>query len=83
MKITGVSRRGVQGVLKKNREEGCVDTKERSGRPVSKATQEVKDRIRKKVARNPKWTIAQLARDENMSRKTMSKVVASLGLKSK
>ncbi len=83
MGATGVSRRGIQRILKKWREEGAVETKKRSGRPVSKNTPEMRDRVRKKVMRNPKRSISQLAKEESVSRDTMKRAVHMMGLVSK
>ena len=82
-KQLNVSIKTVYNVLKRFKETASTATKSIPGRKRSVRTKRLVDTIRKKVSRNPRRSIRQMAKDLKVSRRTVGRVVKEgLGLTS-
>lgn len=78
-----VSRHMVYNCKKRFKETGDARRKHGGGRPRTKNTPDLRKAIKAKVKRNPRRSLRRLAKDHDVSRKTISNCVKDLSLRSR
>ena len=73
----------VYRTIKRYNETGSVLDKQRSGRPRSIRTPGLKNSVRCRIFRNPRWSMRKMAREFKVNHETMRKLVSEdLGMRS-
>lgn len=82
VKVHGIKRDFVYRTIRRLRETGTVKDRPRSGRPRSARTKNRIKRIREKIRRIPERSARKMAKDENISEKSMRRILRDdLGLR--
>ena len=73
-----IPRNTVYGAIKRYKELGILEDCPRSGRPVTVATIANKEKIRKKISRNPKRSMRAMAKTMKISKDSVRKIVTTM-----
>ena len=81
-RITGLSRRTIEDTIRRFRETGTTKDRPRTGRPVTATTPTLVKRIRERIRSNPKRSLRKMAKEMNISERSVRRVVKTrMGLR--
>ena len=73
-----IPRNTVYGAIKHHKELGSLEDRPRSGRPVAVATIANKEKIRKKISRNPQRSMRTMTKTMKISKDSVRKIVTTM-----
>jgi inhibitor of nuclear factor kappa-B kinase subunit alpha len=77
-KTLNIHRNTVYDAIKRYKELGSLEDRPRSGRPVTVATIANKEKIRKKISRNPQRSMRAMAKSMKISKDSVRKIVTTM-----
>ena len=76
VKPLGIIDRFVYRTIKRLKETGCIKDRQPSGRPRTARTKDRINRVKAKIKRNPQRSKRQLAKEENISKSSMRRILS-------